>query len=138
VGDFMTGLESGGLPEGTPVEDPVFVIPMDVSAGVGYLFDLGFLGSLDVHGEISNVVRAARAFSAGEEFDYLSLVHAGANLNLFNFLGVMGGYNEGYLSAGVSLDLLFIEIAAAGFVHANTANVGYSDFGASIEAAIRF
>ena len=82
---------------------------------------------------------ALAALQAGEEeFDYLSLVHAGANLTLWNFLSLMGGYNEGYLSAGLGLDLWFIELNASGFMKANPASVGYSDFGVTVEAAIRF
>jgi len=139
VGDLMASFSSFSLPEGTVDESQRFVIPMDVLIGAALTLNLTEGIYLDVHGEVSNALRGLRAIQGNEnDFDYLSLIHAGANLSLWDFIGIMGGYNEGYLSAGVSLDLFFIEIAATGFMKANAAAVGYSDFGASVEAAIRF
>jgi hypothetical protein len=138
VGELVSSLTSFSVPVGTEVTDTLFVIPMDVLLGAALTLNFTDGIYLDIHGEVSNVLRGVRALQNEEDFDYLSLVHAGANLSLWDFIGVMGGYNEGYLSAGLSLDLFFVEISAAGFMKANTAAVGYSDFGASVEAAIRF
>ena len=136
-GDIAAALEAGGTLEGTVVNDN-YIIPMDLLLGASYMLDLGFLGDLTMHAEVSNALSGIRAVAQGNEFDFLSVLHAGAYLNLFDFLGAMAGYNEGYLSVGAAAQLLFLDVSAAVFVKANGENVGYSDFGATLEAAIRF
>ena len=138
VGSFLSAVQSFQLPTGTLVNDN-YVIPMDVLIGVSYTLNFDEGSYLDVHGEVSNALRGIAAIQHGEkDFDYLALIHAGANLTLWDFLSIMGGYNEGYISGGLGLDLWFVELNATGFLKANPANVGYTDFGATVEFAIRF
>ncbi|MBI9107326.1 MAG: hypothetical protein JEZ04_11340 [Spirochaetales bacterium] len=138
VGELLASAAAMSIPAGTEIANEMFVIPMDVLLGAAYTLNFADDIYLDIHAEVSNVVRGFRALQDGDDYDYLSLLHAGAEFSLWNFIGLRGGYNEGYLSAGASIKLFFIEVAASGFMKANTASVGYSDFGASVEAAIRF
>ncbi len=132
-------IESFGLvSDSSTATNTVYKIPMDVTFGAAFDINLGDWFALGINAELDNMYTGIAALINGDYFDYLSVIHAGAYAELFNFIGVMAGYNSGYLSAGASFDLLIFELSAAAFVKANGARVGYSDFGATIEAAIRF
>lgn len=138
AGELISYLSSFNIPVGSEITNELYVIPMDVQLGAAFRLDFFEGIYLDLSAEISDTIAAAEALFSGSDYDYFSVFNAGAYLSLWDFIGVMGGYGDGYLSAGATIDLLFIEISAAGFMKANPAAVGYSDFGASIEAAIRF
>lgn len=68
-----------------------------------------------------------------------SKLHIGAEIKILKFLSLRAGYNEGYISMGTGLKILFLEVNAAMFtepVSIGTETVGRT--GVMIQGAIRF
>lgn len=69
----------------------------------------------------------------------LDLVHVGAEIKLLSFLYLRGGLNQGWLSYGVGVKLLFIDLDAAVFTGESGFLAGEDPrSGIAIQAAIRF
>lgn len=69
----------------------------------------------------------------------LDLVHAGAEIKLARFLSLRGGFNRGWLSYGVGIKLLFIDVDAAVFTGESGLMTGEDpSSGIAVQAAIRF
>jgi len=137
---FGTVLDSLGqtqtLPEGEAPSD-TYTIPMNVSAGAAYNPDLGplkvivdptvHIGLTDVVGVIQN----ARSPWA--------LLHIGAEAKVLSVLTVQAGLNQGYLTAGAGLHLLFLDLNMAIFTRElGTYLMDKPSSGATFEVAIRF
>ena len=68
------------------------------------------------------------------------MLNIGGQINLFRFLSVRGGYSGGYLSAGLGLDMFFLDLNAAisgDFGRDDTGAWGFTNVGGSVEVALR-
>lgn len=120
---------------GTPVGS--FTLTPNVVVGARWDPDLGaFSRILDPRFffEIKDPVAAIRA-----RVSFLNLLHAGVEVEALGFLALRAGVNEGWLSAGVGLDLFFLEIDAAVFTEELGWRPGQNGrSGVALQAAIRF
>ena len=106
-----------------------------VVAGVQYHPKLDKLSWLDprVIVELRDPVSVIR-----DKESVFNLIHAGAEIKMFDVLALRGGVNEGWLSAGVGLDLFVLEINAAVFTEELGWRPGQNGrSGVSLEVAIR-
>jgi hypothetical protein len=124
------------LPDGTQPAD-TYSIPMNVSAAAAYTIDLGSLkwlleptvslGLTDVIGVIQN----GRSPWA--------LLHIGAEAKVLSMVTLQAGLNQGYLTAGAGLHLLFLDLNFAVFTRElGTYLKDKPSSGASLDVAIRF
>jgi len=138
LGDLYDALTTGGtIPEGTPTADD-YIVPMDVSLGASFHPDLGGLSAVidpEVSVEFSDVVNT---LASNEPIDPVRMFKFGAAARIIKILNVSAGYYGGYVSAGLGLDLFFLDLNLAGFLKATSDTVGYADYGVSAELAVRF
>jgi hypothetical protein len=124
------------MPSGTLPAD-TYAIPMNVSVGAAYNFDLVGLkfildptvqiGLYDVIGVIQN----GRSPWA--------LLHLGAEAKILSVVTLQAGLNQGYLTAGAGLHLLFLDIDFAVFTRElGTYLKDKPSSGATLDVAIRF
>jgi len=105
-----------------------------IGAGVGLKFNLGTVLYPALYVETTDIVGAFE-----DDGGIWTSLHAGAELGLFKLIYVRAGLNEGYLSAGVGIDLWCVEINAAVFteeVGLRPGDKGRS--GVSANVALRF
>jgi hypothetical protein len=87
-----------------------YMIPMSITGGVG--FDTPDKEALDMR-FAAEYTHTFYNEEANIETDTLwKNVHLGGEVSLLRFLKVRGGFNQGYLTAGVGLDLFVIELDA--------------------------
>ncbi len=137
MGTVINSLSSTqSLPTGTAPAD-TYTIPMNVSAGAAYNPDLGGLKAfIDPTvqiglGDVIGVIQDGKSPWA--------LLHIGASAKVLSVLTVQAGLNQGYLTAGADLHLLFLDIGLAVF----TRELGQHlmdrpSSGLSLDVAIRF
>ncbi len=128
VGDV---LNSGEIPmDGTIV----YQLKPIITAGLGFKLDLGLIAP-------SAYVEADDPIALiSEGFDSIwGNLHAGAELRLLRFLALRAGLNQGYLSLGVGMNILFLKVDAALFTEEIGVNPGdFGRTGVAIQAAVRF
>jgi hypothetical protein len=128
------------LPPGSPVTDR-YVIPMDVSFGVGFHPLFGkFSKILDptIHVDLTNMVNVIGGAIAGDSSAW-TMVHLGAELKLLRVFSAWAGLNQGYFTFGAGLDLFVVEINASVFTRELGSYLGdRASSGATLEVAIRF
>ncbi len=125
------------FPDGTPATADTYTIPMDISFGMGIHPDFGnFNGvfdpsaSIDIH-DLVSLLSGSRSV--------WTLLHVGAQLRILSLFDLTAGLNQGYLTAGFGLRLLFIDINAAVFTRELGAYVGDKpNAGATIDVSIRW
>jgi hypothetical protein len=129
-------MNSMRLPEGTAVADP-YTVPMDLSAGVAFHPDMGRLKWLvdpTIHMELSDVIGVIR-----DQRTPWTLLHIGAQAKLLSVLIVEAGLDQGYLTAGAGVHLLFLDAQVAMFTRELGEHIGdRPSSGLSLEVAIRF
>ena len=136
-GDVLDSLSgSGGFPDtGTEVDN--YVIPMDVSVGIAYDFDFGSLSSVIdpvLHASLNDLIGVIR-----EDRSPWTLLHVGAEIEMFRFLKLRAGLNQGYPTLGTGVHLAFIDLNAALFTREMGQYIGdRPNSGMTVEAAIRF
>ncbi len=136
-GDILNSLQSTvGFPAGG-AELTGYMIPMEVSVGAAYHPDLGSLKStIDPVfqaelGDILGVIRDGRS--------PLSLLHLGVEAGLFSIFTLRAGLNQGYLTLGGGVKLLFLDLNWAYFTREMGRYLGdRPNTGMTMEAAIRF
>ncbi len=132
----VQGLADSGFvtSSGTPAGS--FTLTPNVVLGAQFHPDLGgFSRILDPRllVEIQDPVAAIR-----DRASFWNLVHAGAQVEALGFLALRAGVNKGWLSAGVGLDLFFLEIDAAVFTEELGWRPGQNGrSGVALQAAIR-
>ena len=134
---LMSTLGSQGkLPTGAAVTD-TYSIPMDVSVGIAFHPNLGSLAKvLDPSFQVDcqdivGVIREGRS--------PWSILHAGAELKLLKFFSLRAGLDQGYLTFGGGLKLIFLDLNAAVFTRELGAHLGdVPNAGATVELALRF
>jgi hypothetical protein len=137
---FGTVIDSLGqtqtLPDGEAPSE-TYTIPMNVSAGAAYNPDLGglkFFVDPTVHLGLTDVVGVIR-----DGRSPWALLHIGAEAKILSVLTIQAGLNQGYLTAGAGLHLLFLDLTMAIFTRElGTYLMDKPSSGASLEVAIRF
>ena len=121
---------SSGTPAGS------FALTPNVVLGASWHPDLGaFSRILDprVLLEIQDPLAVIR-----DRASFFNLVHAGVEVEALGFLALRAGVNKGWLSAGVGLDLFFLEVDAAVFTEELGWRPGQNGrSGVALQAAIR-
>lgn len=124
------------LPEGTEIED-VFLSPMVFSVGAAWHPDLGSLSFFidpKIHVDLKDPIGVIR-----DKRSPWTLLHAGTEIKMLRFISLRGGLYQGYLTAGLGIDLLFIDINAAVFTVEKGSYIGDKpNSGFSLETSIRF
>ncbi len=133
---FQSG---GGFPKGTEVDMTKYnySIPMNISLGAAFHPDLGILSFVvdpSVHvdvGDIGSVITDAKSV--------WTLLHAGASVRLLSLFSVRAGINQGYITMGMGIKLLFLDFNASVFTRELGKHVGdIPSSGVTLEGAIRF
>jgi hypothetical protein len=128
--------QTQNLPEGTAPSD-TYTIPMNVSAGVAYNPDLGalkFFVDPTVHAGLSDVIGVIQ-----EGRSPWTLLHVGAEAKILSVFTLQAGLNQGYLTAGAGLHLLFLDLNFAIFTRELGLHLkDQPSSGASLDVAIRF
>ena len=127
-GDMLVSLrETGRFPTGGVSVDG-YVVPMDISSGFAYDFDFGnsrAVTDLVVHWSLSDIVTVVM-----EERPPASVMHAGAELELYNRWKLRAGFNQGYLTFGTGIQVWLLDFNLAfftremGVLATNRANPG--------------
>jgi hypothetical protein len=149
--EYFQALSAASLPLGSEltVEEAssAWTIPMKVNLGAEFHPDLrviSFLIDPRISVDLLDVSLALRTAQSGEEITsdvLLSMLNFGAEIETLRFLTVRGGYYGGYLSAGLGLDLVVVDINAAlagDFGRDDAGQWGFTNVGGSVEFAIRF
>ncbi len=125
------------FPTGTPTTADTYTIPMDIRFGVSLHPDFGTFSSIldpSVSVDVDNIA----GFLSGTSSIW-TLLHAGAQVRVLSLVSVSAGLNQGYLTAGVGLKLLFLDINAAVFTRELGAYIGdMPNSGATLDVAVRW
>lgn len=135
LGDVLTALEAGGLPEGTPA---TYTLSPNITIGASVTPIPVFLRKLvdvTVTAEIQDPLKVIN-----DKSSMWNLFHVGAEADLLGgLLAVRTGVNKGYISLGAGLDLLIMEVNVAVFTEELGRRPGdQGRTGVSAEVAIRF
>jgi hypothetical protein len=138
IAQALEALQAGSLPgpdNGTPVEDVKYVIPMTASIGAALHPDLGPLARL-----IDPVVHAEYDLEFSKQAgSFWTSLHAGAEVKLLSLLKVRAGINQGYITAGAGIHLLFLDVNVAYFGRELGSFAGAKQGqGVTAEVALRF
>lgn len=123
AGTVLDSLALFGLPapagssESGYIEPGTYVVPMRVSAAIGFQHALGKRSDLLAYAELGNV-RALGGISGESTLQetgnaLLDELHAGAELGLGRLLAVRAGFDRGRPGVGLGLELGFWELDAA-------------------------
>jgi hypothetical protein len=122
---------------GTLVTSDTYTIPMDIGAGIALHPDLGTFNNIldpSLSIDLRNVVGALDGSAS-----IWTLLHAGAELKILSLFTLRGGLNQGYLTVGAGVKLLFLDFNFALFTNELGAYIGDKpSAGATLEAAIRW
>jgi hypothetical protein len=124
---------------GDPVTDE-YVVPMVSSYGLGYDPD-GFLLPAFLFDPVFHLEYRHTHYQAAdaEEYSFWTGVHMGMEARVLRFIKLRGGINQGYVTAGMGVKLLFLDINASYFVREMGRYAGVKpNEGFTVEAAIRF
>ncbi len=111
----------GSFPSGTPVSD-TYVIPMDLGVGVAFHPDLGRTNLFfdpTISFDMRNVIGAIDGSA-----NIWTLLHAGTEIRLMNTFTFRAGLNQGYLTVGGGVKLLFLDMNLAIFTEELGAHLG--------------
>jgi hypothetical protein len=137
-GEIMTSIsEEFDLPERNPEDTEKYVIPASVNLGVGYHPRLGILAWLIdpmIHAEIKDI-----GGLISEKDSFVKHLHIGSEVRLLSFMKLRAGLNQGYLTMGAGMKILFLDVNAALFTREMGTLPGSRPSSAfAVEAAIRF
>ncbi|WP_304225176.1 hypothetical protein [Gracilinema caldarium] len=137
LGDWLDELQSSGIPsDGASVSD-IYQVPMNISAGIGYHINMGALSWLfdpTVHLELADPLGVIR-----DNRSPWALLHMGMETKVLRFISLRAGLNQGYLTAGAGVKLLFIDLNVAAFTRELGKYAGdQASSGFALEAALRF
>jgi len=134
--DLADSLETGGLPKADGTTKAVFL--PSITAGLSWKPKL-LPGLIDpaLYFELQDPIAV---FSNADGIGtLLNLMHAGAEVKFFKMLSLRAGLNRGWLSAGLGLKLLFVDLNAAVFTEELGPLPGDNPrSGFSLSTAIRF
>jgi hypothetical protein len=122
---------------GSLVSSDTYTIPMTVAAGVAFHPDLGSVSAVvdpSLSVDLSDLVSAVSGASS-----IWTLLHVGADLRLFSLFSLRGGLNQGYITLGAGVKLVFLDLDFAIFTRELGAHVGDRPCsGATLGIDIRF
>lgn len=130
---------NGSFPTGTEVSqsDYEYVIPMNISGGVEFHPDLGVLSFLvdpSVHADLQDLIGVIR-----DKRTPWTLLHIGSEVKLLRIFKLRAGFNQGYITMGGGIKLLFLDINAALFTRELGKHLGdRPNSGVTVETALRF
>ena len=135
-GDMLVSLrETGRFPTGGVSVDG-YVVPMDISSGFAYDFDFGnsrAVTDLVVHWSLSDIVTVVM-----EERPPASVMHAGAELELYNRWKLRAGFNQGYLTFGTGIQVWLLDFNLAFFTREmGVLATNRANHGMTLEVAFR-
>ena len=133
----ISGITGGSLLPGDDSIVSESITPMSVNIGASFHPDFGKLSVLldpVFHVDIRNVAFVKEYYDA---FDPLELLNFGAEITVLSILNARAGFNGGYFTGGVGVDLPFLEAHVAGVVDATSFD-DIANFGLSAEIALRF
>lgn len=138
LGDWVElAKDSGGLPAAGTETGDTYVVPMNIILGAAYHLDLGgFSFFLDptFHAELADPIGVFR-----DNKSPWSLLHLGTEVKVLRFIKLRAGLNQGYLTAGAGVRLLFLDVNVAAFTRELGRYAGDNpSTGVSAEVAIRF
>lgn len=137
LGDWLDEVQTGSIPSDGPSADDTYLVPMNISAGLGYHVDMGGLSwLLDplVHLELSDPLGVIR-----ENKSPWAMFHLGTEVKVLRSISLRAGLNQGYLSAGAGVKLLFLDLNVAAFTRELGRYPGdQSSSGFAMELAFRF
>jgi hypothetical protein len=123
-------------PTGDPIEGESYVIPMSLNIGGSWHPDLGglsFLFDPTLHADWQHVMWKE------SQPNFWTQLHAGAEVKVLRFIKLRGGINQGYLTMGAGVKLLFLDVNVAFFGREMSDWPGVKPSqGVALEAAIRF
>jgi len=137
--ELIDALSIGSLPQGgEPVSDSVrYVIPMTVHFSAAFHPKLGGISKI-----IDPIIHANYELPIVPEEEassFWSSFHAGAEVAFFSLFKLRAGLNQGYLTAGIGLHLLFVDLNVAYFGRELGSFAGSKqNQGISAELAFRF
>jgi len=110
--EIQTALKTGGkIPTTDKVTDATYMIPMEISAGAAYNLDiLKPLLDFSFHADLQDVVGVIRYARSP-----WALLHIGAEATLLGLLKGRLGFNQGYITMGAGVHLLFFDVEIAAF-----------------------
>ncbi|MBT3273785.1 MAG: hypothetical protein HN368_11550, partial [Spirochaetales bacterium] len=139
LGEVLAALSAGSMPQnGELVTDDVrYVIPMSAHLGVSFHPDLGGFSNL-----IDPIIHAQYSLpfvEAEEAPSFWSSVHLGAEITALRFIKARVGLNQGYVTAGAGIHLLFLDFNVAYFSRELGSFAGAQQSqGVTAEVALRF
>ncbi len=135
-GDILVSLrESGSFPSGGTAVDS-YLVPMDISTGFAY--DFAFSGSkkvtdLVLYWSLNDIVTVIM-----EKQSASAVLHAGAELELFNRWQLRAGFNQGYLTLGTGIQFWILDLNLTYFRReVGTLANNMSNPGLTVELAFR-
>lgn len=134
ISQIVDALKDGSLPSGgTDAVEAIFL--PNITAGVSFNPTMGSpLLDLLIIAEVQDPLQVWKNNEA-----LWALFHVGAEARLLSFVTLRAGLNKGWLSAGVGVKLLFLDVNAAIFTEELGLLPGDKPrSGLSVEAAIRF
>lgn len=147
---YLQALLQASLPAGSALsvdeERSVLSFPTKINLGFEFHPDLGVLSFLidpSVSVDLLDVTSAVRTWQAGQTVttdQLIEILNFGGQVRLLRFMTVQAGYYGGFLSAGVGMKILMLDInaAVAGDFGFDGGTLGFSEVGGSIEIGIRF
>ena len=137
LGDWLSEAQMGSIPSDGAAAKDTYLVPMNISAGVGYHFDMGGLAWLldpTVHLELADPLGVIR-----DNKSPWALLHLGMDTKVLRFISLRAGLNQGYLTAGAGIKLLFIDLNVAAFTRELGRYAGdQPSSGFAMELAMRF
>lgn len=111
--DVIDALQQRGLPADS--EESIaagdYVIPMELSFGVAYQPDLGELSNIvdpEIHAQLTDPFKLTDE-DRDRPRSFWTRLHLGTEVTMLNFFDLRVGVNQGYLTLGAGMDLLFLE-----------------------------
>lgn len=128
---------SGSFPDsGAQVTDD-YHIPMDVGVGIAYYPDWGLMDALiepSFYADLQDIIGVIR-----DKRSPWTLLHLGTKVRLLSFLTLRAGLNQGYITLGGGINLLFLDLNIALFTREMGKHLGdRPNSGMTLEGAIRF
>ena len=111
--EVVDALGQGGLPASSQasIDAGDYIIPMELSFGLAYQPDLGALSNIvdpEVHAQVTDPFKLTDQ-DREKARSFWTRLHLGTEVTLLNFFDLRMGVNEGYVTLGAGMDLLFLE-----------------------------
>lgn len=141
-GNSYNNIASGVFLGSEEVSD-TFVSPMSFNLGVAYNPDLRgvsslFSPSISVDYKV-DLTTETDIENYDRKTDFLPNLSMGLDVELFSFINVRAGLNQGYMTIGAGIDILMLEVNAAIYSWELGRNPGdRQQMGAGVELAFRF